>query len=108
MAARKSVPKSVPIFSDIPVSSLNFSVYHTSDVGLWKHVIPSITRGIEKFLSQLFSRDTEPKVWETKDKNGHHIWHVYDPITGHSVTLHSEREVMAWIEERYYYHRGWV
>jgi hypothetical protein len=104
MAARKSVP----ILSDVPASNPDSSVFRASAVGFWKHFIQPITRGIEKFLSQLFSRETEPKVWETKDRDGHHIWHVYDPITGHSATLHSEHEIMAWIEERYYYHRGLV
>jgi hypothetical protein len=104
MAARKPVP----ILSDVPASSPDSSVSHPLVVGVWKNFIQPITRGIKKFVSQLFSRDTEPKVWETKDRDGHYMWHVYDPITGHSATLHSEQEVMVWIEERYYYHRGLV
>ncbi|WP_071518139.1 hypothetical protein [Geitlerinema sp. PCC 9228] len=98
MAARKPMP----VFSDVPACQ------PTPKAGFWQHAIQPIFIGIAQLWCQLFARNTEPKVWETHDRDGHPIWHVYDPITGYAATVHSEQEVMAWIEERYYYHRGLI
>lgn len=42
------------------------------------------------------------RVWETYDRFGNNWWHAYDPLTGRSITVESESELRAWIEQRYY------
>ncbi|HEY9738675.1 MAG TPA: hypothetical protein V6D06_20420 [Trichocoleus sp.] len=41
------------------------------------------------------------RVW-TRQRNGHMIWHVYDPMTERRQQFSSEAELRSWLENRYY------
>ena len=44
----------------------------------------------------------ELQVWQQRDRAGNMQWNAYDPRTQISVSLHSEDEMRAWIENHYY------
>ena len=52
-------------------------------------------------FSSIFTPQNEPRVWQTK-RDGKTIWHGYDPSTGRKATCFSEKEMLIWLEERYY------
>jgi hypothetical protein len=54
-------------------------------------------------LTQLFTRNTEPYIWQKRDRHGNLFWQLYDPSTNRSATFSSEDEVRIWLEERYYH-----
>ncbi|NJL20176.1 MAG: hypothetical protein HC895_04030 [Leptolyngbyaceae cyanobacterium SM1_3_5] len=47
---------------------------------------------------------TEPRLWESIDRNGQTAWNGYDPATGRSVHNLSESDVLTWLEQRHYSH----
>ncbi|MBF2084702.1 hypothetical protein [Thermoleptolyngbya sp. C42_A2020_037] len=55
---------------------------------------------IEAVLNR-FGGAPEPRVWQTGDRAGNIVWHVYDPTSNRSATFASEAEVRIWLEERY-------
>ncbi|MGK7892861.1 MAG: hypothetical protein AB4372_04250 [Xenococcus sp. (in: cyanobacteria)] len=62
------------------------------------NLIVNIIRWIGHIL--LVSKN-EPYIKQKRDRNGNLYWQVYDFTTNKSYTFGSEREVRAWIEERY-------
>jgi len=65
---------------------------------------PSILSALNKLLCQIvdfFLGGNELRIWRTND-HGSSWWHAYDPVTGRSTSAHSEAEMRAWIEQRYY------
>jgi hypothetical protein len=45
-------------------------------------------------------RDLEPQIWQSIDrKTGQTQWHIYDPATGKTQHLNSDREVRHWLEK---------
>ncbi|UBF25994.1 hypothetical protein K9N68_31410 [Kovacikia minuta CCNUW1] len=42
------------------------------------------------------------KVWHERDRRGNLRWHAFDPLTKTSVSLDSEDDMRAWIEQHYY------
>lgn len=61
--------------------------------------------GFGKILETLFvtaAGAQEPKIWQTSDRNGVLIWHIYDPMTKESTSFTTELEVRSWLEQRYY------
>lgn len=53
------------------------------------------------WFSDISSRPPELQIRQRRDRHGNLWWHVYDPITNHSVRLSSEAEVRVWIEQSY-------
>jgi hypothetical protein len=51
---------------------------------------------------QFFANANEPQIWAKTDRYGNTYWHTYDPVSGRSVSLDSEAEMRAWLEQRYY------
>ena len=49
----------------------------------------------------LLAKRNEPYIKQKRDRYGNLYWQVYDFTTNKSYTFGSEREVRAWIEERY-------
>lgn len=41
------------------------------------------------------------RIW-TRQRHGHLIWHVYDPMTEHRQQFSSEADLRSWLENRYY------
>ncbi|MBD0334114.1 MAG: hypothetical protein ICV62_01365 [Cyanobacteria bacterium Co-bin13] len=41
------------------------------------------------------------RIW-TRQRNGHLIWHVYDPMTEQRQQFSSEADLRSWLETRYY------
>ncbi|HIK55559.1 MAG TPA: hypothetical protein IGS37_10410 [Synechococcales cyanobacterium M55_K2018_004] len=60
-------------------------------------------RQVGRSLLRWLSGDSEPRVWQTCDRQGHTIWHLYDPATQGKTQFGSEAEVRAWLEQRYYH-----
>ncbi|HIK41327.1 hypothetical protein [Thermoleptolyngbya sp. M55_K2018_002] len=61
-------------------------------------------RALGKRIEAVFNRfggAPEPRVWQTGDRSGNLVWHVYDPTSNCSATFASEAEVRVWLEERY-------
>lgn len=58
--------------------------------------------GCLQILGDLFLHSSEPKIQQKRDRSGNLYFKVYDPMTQHSCTLDSEREVRVWLEKRYY------
>lgn len=61
--------------------------------------IVHILRNIKRSL--LINRN-EPQIERKCDRFGNSYWRVYDYPTNKSYTFGSDREVRAWIEERYH------
>lgn len=53
---------------------------------------------------QWLSSNSEPRIWQSKDRKGNIYWHIYDPRTAQSSQFSSEAEVKAWIDGQYYHH----
>lgn len=49
-----------------------------------------------------FTTNSEPKVWEQKDRQGNIYFRVYDPIRDRHIYFNSEAEVRYWLDKRYY------
>lgn len=47
------------------------------------------------------TRGNNLRVW-TRQRNGHLIWHVYDPMTEQRQQFSSEEDLRSWLETRYY------
>ena len=62
------------------------------------NVIVNIFRWIGQVL---LAKKNEPCIKQKRDRYGNLYWQVYDLTTNKSYTFGSEREVRAWIEERY-------
>lgn len=69
-----------------------------------RHKLPKFQR-----LSQLWESlinalagQSEPKIVRKRDRFGNWYFRVYDPVSQQSATLSSERELRAWIDQRYY------
>ncbi|MGK7947711.1 MAG: hypothetical protein AB4368_02590 [Xenococcaceae cyanobacterium] len=60
--------------------------------------VVNIFRGIGRSLT---AKKNEPYIEQKRDCHGNLYWQVYDFITNKSYTFGSERDVRAWIEERY-------
>ncbi|QKD81088.1 hypothetical protein HPC62_01880 [Thermoleptolyngbya sichuanensis A183] len=60
----------------------------------------ALSKRIEAVLNR-FGSEPEPRVWQTGDRAGNIVWHVYDPTSNRSATFASEAEVRVWLEERY-------
>jgi hypothetical protein len=54
-----------------------------------------------RLLQALTSRD-RLQVWQKKDRYGRSYWQAYDPVSESTISLASEAEMRAWIEQRYY------
>jgi hypothetical protein len=54
----------------------------------WQALVRSLTSG------------HEPRIWERTDR-GNTQWYVYDPTTGQTVCLPSEKEVRMWLDQYY-------
>lgn len=63
------------------------------------NLVSHIFRNIKQSL--LIDRN-EPQVKQKRDRLGNFYWQVYDYPTNKSYTFSSDREVRAWIEERYH------
>jgi hypothetical protein len=56
-----------------------------------------------KAVSHLLFQDSEPSVTRRRDRSGHNYFQVYDPMTRKYGEFSSEREIRAWLEQRYYH-----
>lgn len=55
----------------------------------------------ERIVNTLAGR-SEPQIYRKRDRQGNWYFRVYDPVSKRSATLSSERELRAWIDQRYY------
>ena len=58
----------------------------------------NIFRGIGH---SLVAKQNDPYIERKHDRHGNLYWQVYDRITNKAYTFRSDRDVRAWIEERY-------
>jgi hypothetical protein len=54
-----------------------------------------------RLLNLLVSR-SEPTITRKFDRQGNLYFQVYDPVTHKSLSMDSEQELRAWIDQRYY------
>lgn len=61
-------------------------------------------KSLHSLLSRLLRFDTnsEPKIWEKKDRFGKTYYRIYDPISDRNIYLNSEAEVRWWLDKHYY------
>lgn len=57
-----------------------------------------VWQGFVRFMTE---SATEPHVWTSHDRQGNLCWNGADPLTGRRITKVSERELLAWLEQRY-------
>lgn len=50
---------------------------------------------------EFLSSGSDLRIW-TRQRNGHLIWHVYDPMTEQRQQFSSEEDLRSWLENRYY------
>lgn len=53
-------------------------------------------------LVRTTSRDSEPRVWYSRDRMGNTWWSALDPVTGRTINQVSESEMRSWIERRHH------
>jgi hypothetical protein len=51
-------------------------------------------------LVRVLTCGQEPRIWERTDRGNTH-WYIYDPTTGQTVCLPSEKEVRMWLDQYY-------
>lgn len=56
---------------------------------------------IWKFLVDVLTSGSEPRIWERHDRTGKPYWYIYDPATHESVHCFSQAEIRTWLENRY-------
>lgn len=66
--------------------------------------LQQILKKSSRNLSNWLSGNSEPRIWQSKDRKGNISWHIYDPVTAQSSQFSSEAEVRAWIDGQYYRH----
>lgn len=60
----------------------------------------AVNRGLSNLVTRL-AGNPEPQIWQTRDRQGDLIWHVYDPMNNQSSVFQSEMEVRVWLDQRY-------
>jgi hypothetical protein len=78
----------------------------------WLHDDAKVHGGItdiKRYVQQLWERflltftdNSEPRVWQIRDRNDQVWWNAYDPVSGSTLAYASEAEVRIWLEQRYY------
>lgn len=79
------------IFSQSESKQVKKSKFFSAMNRIWQHLLTTLTKDIN-----------ELQVWQTSDRFGNTWWNAYEPTTGRSISLASEAEMRAWIDERYY------
>lgn len=64
--------------------------------------LSSFVNKISQRIVTAINSANEVRVWQSSDREGHTIWHGYNPTTGGSISVDSETEIRCWIEEQYY------
>jgi len=57
----------------------------------------------QAFVTEL-KGSNEPRLWQSRDRDGNLCWNGDDPINGRSVRGISETEMLTWLEQRHYGH----
>lgn len=65
-------------------------------------IINLIVHQFKNMGHSLVVRRNEPQIEQKCDRYGNLYWQVYDRNTRKSYTFGSDRDVRAWIEERYH------
>ncbi|MBD3886632.1 hypothetical protein IFO70_33755 [Phormidium tenue FACHB-886] len=55
-----------------------------------------------KFLSDNSLRNSEPRIWQVRDRSGNTYWRAYDLMSGRSLVCSTEQEVRIWLEQVLY------
>lgn len=85
------------------ISSTNISQKQSS-ISLKKQSrnLVSYLNNCYRWIVEILTRESEPKIQKISDRDGDISWRIYDPATNQFVNLSSETEVRIWIEKRYY------
>lgn len=88
------------IFS--PLIKLRIYLISCFNLKILSMKILSLIVNIFRWTGQiLLAKKNEPYIKQKRDRHGNLYWQVYDFTTNKSYTFDSERDVRAWIEERY-------
>lgn len=63
--------------------------------------LPTVFQKVGKTLVDFLTSGNDLRIW-TRQRNGHLIWHVYDPMTEQRQQFSSEEDLRFWLENRYY------
>ncbi|VEP16353.1 conserved hypothetical protein [Hyella patelloides LEGE 07179] len=66
-------------------------------------LISSIVNILQNIGRSLVVNHNEPHIEQKHDRHGNSYWQVYDFTTNKSYRFGSDRDVRAWIEERYHH-----
>jgi hypothetical protein len=58
-------------------------------------------KGIGQAAVNFLTQGNDLRIW-TRQRNGHLVWHVYDPMTERRQQFSSEADLREWLETRYY------
>lgn len=67
-----------------------------SSIWNWLNIIWDI-------LNDWLIYNSEPHIYEMRDRDGTVFWRVYDPVTKNTYSFSSRNEVVDWLESRYYH-----
>lgn len=62
----------------------------------------SAVNQVWQFFLSFAEAGNEPKIWQTRDRDGNTWWHGCDRATGRSTCVATEDEMRAWIDRHYY------
>jgi hypothetical protein len=84
-------------------SEFDLTINSSSTIRSSKSRATKIWSGVFQSLLSIFVSQSEPRIWQSLDRTGTMVWHVYDPANGHSACFGSETEVRVWLDQRYYF-----
>lgn len=61
-----------------------------------------VLRAIGRWIADVTTPSTEPRIYRGTDDDGALYWRVCDPITGESARFYNEAEVRTWLDDRYH------
>ncbi|NJR58283.1 MAG: hypothetical protein HC769_05125 [Cyanobacteria bacterium CRU_2_1] len=81
-------------FAELAENTAETEYKSSSKISIFDRLWQSLLNG--------FLGNSEPKIYQKRDRYGDVYFRVYDPMTGTSSSFKSEQEVRIWLDQRYY------
>ncbi len=69
---------------------------------IWQRFVQPVWIALSDALRYATVQAHEPRIHQIRDRQGQTLWQVFDPVSRDRATFACEREVRAWLEQRYY------
>lgn len=80
------------------------STIHLSASRAWRQTTLYQFNRLRQAIIGYLTQNPDPRITEECDRDGHHFWNIYDPLTNQRTTCSSAAEVRFWLEQRYNLH----